>query len=41
MIKEALSAAAIVLTFAMFVPYIRSIRSGRRSPMFFPGSFGR
>ncbi len=28
MYKEFLSASAIVLTFAMFVPYIRSINSG-------------
>ena len=30
--KELLSAVAIVLTFAMFVPYIRSIRGGRTKP---------
>jgi hypothetical protein len=35
MLKELLSAAAIVLTFAMFVPYIRSIRSGRTKPHVF------
>jgi hypothetical protein len=35
MIKEALSAAAIVLTFAMFVPYIRSIRRGLTKPHVF------
>jgi hypothetical protein len=32
MYKELLAAAAIVLTFAMFVPYIRSIRDGRTKP---------
>jgi hypothetical protein len=31
-VKEFFSAAAILLTFAMFVPYIRSIRSGRTRP---------
>jgi hypothetical protein len=31
-VKELLSVAAIVLTVAMFVPYIRSIRSGRTKP---------
>ena len=30
--KELLAAAAIVLTFAMFVPYIRSIHQGRTKP---------
>jgi hypothetical protein len=30
--KEFLAAAAIVLTFAMFVPYIRSIHQGRTKP---------
>jgi hypothetical protein len=35
MLKELLSAAAIVLTFAIFVPYIRSIRSGRTKPHVF------
>ena len=35
MIKELLSAAAIVLTFAMFVPYIRSIRRGVTKPHVF------
>ena len=35
MIKELLSAAAIALTFAMFVPYIRSIRLGRTKPHVF------
>lgn len=30
--KELLSAAAIVLTFAIFVPYIRSIRQGATKP---------
>src|SRR5688572_3121741 len=35
MIKEALSAAAIVLTFAIFVPYIRSIRQGLTKPHVF------
>jgi hypothetical protein len=34
-IKEALSAAAIVLTFAIFVPYIRSIRRGETKPHVF------
>jgi hypothetical protein len=34
-IKEALSAAAIVLTFAMFVPYIRSIHRGQTKPHVF------
>lgn len=33
--KELLSAAAIVLTFAMFVPYIRSIRRGVTKPHVF------
>ena len=32
MLKELLSAAAIVLTFAIFIPYIRSIRSGLTKP---------
>jgi hypothetical protein len=32
MYKELLAAAAIVLTFAMFVPYIRSIHRGRTKP---------
>jgi hypothetical protein len=32
MYKELLAAAAIVLTFFMFVPYIRSIRSGQTKP---------
>jgi hypothetical protein len=31
-VKELLSAAAIVLTFAIFVPYIRSIQSGLTKP---------
>jgi hypothetical protein len=31
-LKQLLSAAAIVLTFAIFVPYIRSIRSGLTKP---------
>jgi hypothetical protein len=35
MIKEALSAAAIVLTFVIFVPYIRSIRRGLTKPHVF------
>jgi hypothetical protein len=35
MVKEILSAAAIVLTFAIFVPYIRSIRSGLTKPHVF------
>jgi hypothetical protein len=35
MIKELLSAAAIVLTFAIFVPYIRSIRHGLTKPHVF------
>lgn len=35
MIKELLSAAAIVLTFAIFVPYIRSIRRGLTKPHVF------
>jgi hypothetical protein len=34
-IKELLSAAAIVLTFAIFVPYIRSIRRGLTKPHVF------
>jgi hypothetical protein len=34
-IKEALSAAAILLTFAIFVPYIRSIRRGVTKPHVF------
>jgi hypothetical protein len=34
-IKELLSAAAIVLTFAIFVPYIRSIRRGVTKPHVF------
>lgn len=32
MLKELLAAAAVVLTFAMFVPYIRSIWQGRTRP---------
>ena len=32
MYKEFLAAAAVLLTFAMFVPYIRSIRDGRTKP---------
>jgi hypothetical protein len=32
MYKELLAAAAVFLTFAMFVPYIRSIRDGRTKP---------
>ena len=35
MYKEFLSAAAIVLTFVMFVPYILSIESGRTKPHVF------
>ena len=35
MYKELLSAAAIVLTFAMFVPYILSIQRGRTKPHVF------
>jgi len=35
MYKELLGAAAVVLTFAMFVPYIRSIRDGRTKPHVF------
>lgn len=35
MTKELLSAAAIVLTFAMFVPYIRSIHRGLTKPHVF------
>lgn len=35
MTKEILGAAAIVLTFAMFVPYIRSIRRGATRPHVF------
>jgi len=35
MYKELLAAAAVVLTFAMFVPYIRSIRAGRTRPHVF------
>ena len=35
MIKELLSAAAIVLTFVIFVPYIRSIRRGLTKPHVF------
>jgi hypothetical protein len=34
-VKELLSAAAIILTFAMFVPYVRSIRSGLTKPHVF------
>lgn len=30
--KELLAAAAILLTFAMYVPYVRSIRAGRTKP---------
>jgi len=33
--KEFLAAVAIVLTFAMFVPYIRSIHQGRTKPHVF------
>jgi len=33
--KELLSAAALVLTFVIFVPYIRSIRGGRTRPHVF------
>ena len=32
MTKELLSLAAMVLTFAIFIPYIRSIRAGRTKP---------
>lgn len=32
MLKELLAAAAIVLTFAMYVPYIRSVHEGRTRP---------
>jgi hypothetical protein len=32
MYKELLAAAAVVLTFAMFVPYVRSVRAGRTRP---------
>jgi hypothetical protein len=32
MLKDLLAAAAIVLTFAMFLPYIRSIHQGRTKP---------
>ena len=35
MVKELLSAAAIVLTFAIFVPYIRSVHSGITKPHVF------
>lgn len=35
MVKELLSAAAIALTFAIFVPYIRSVRSGLTRPHVF------
>jgi len=35
MVKELLSAAAIVVTFAIFVPYIRSIRRGLTRPHVF------
>jgi hypothetical protein len=35
MYKEVSGAAAIVLTFGLFVPYIRSIRSGKTKPHFF------
>ena len=35
MYKELLSAAAIVLTFVMFVPYILSIKNGRTKPHVF------
>jgi hypothetical protein len=35
MYKELLAAAAVVLTFVMFVPYIRSIRDGRTKPHVF------
>jgi hypothetical protein len=34
-VKELLSAAAIILTFAIFVPYIRSVRSGSTKPHVF------
>jgi hypothetical protein len=34
-VKELLGAAAIVLTFAIFVPYIRSVRSGITKPHVF------
>jgi hypothetical protein len=33
--KELLSAAAMVLTFVIFIPYIRSIRAGRTKPHMF------
>lgn len=33
--KQALAAAAIVLTFGMFIPYIRAIRKGRVKPHLF------
>lgn len=33
--KELISAAAILVTFAMFLPYIRSIRQGRTKPHVF------
>jgi len=35
MYKEASGAAALVLTIGLFVPYIRSIRSGKTKPHFF------
>jgi hypothetical protein len=35
MVKELLSAAAIALTFAIFIPYIRSIRRGLTKPHVF------
>ncbi len=35
MYKELLAATAILLTFAMYVPYIRSIREGRTKPHMF------
>ena len=35
MLKELLSAAGIVLTFVIFVPYIQSIQQGRTKPHVF------
>ena len=35
MSKELLSAAAIILTFALFIPYIRSIHLGKTKPHVF------
>lgn len=35
MYKELLAATAVVLTFVMFVPYVRSIRDGRTKPHVF------